>query len=225
VDDKYKGLRLLGKIAIIIAWIILISSVIGALLVLFGVRDQIFRWLGFLGLPFGISTFLWLYVLGKFIYVVTDIETNTRGSSTAVSNLIKTVQDQQAASNKNIEQALQQQSSASQSLDGAIQKQSEAIAQLTDTLASNQAAPASPAAPVAADLTEISGIGPKISEVLHAAGIYTYVQLANTSVDDLNKILADAGVTANPSKWPEQANLAAMGLWDQLKAIKEETKE
>ncbi len=70
-------------------------------------------------------------------------------------------------------------------------------------------------------LTEIEGIGPKISETLNAAGINTFLDLAVTPVDDLRKILADAGLRADPSTWPEQATLAASGNWDDLKKLQD----
>ena len=59
------------------------------------------------------------------------------------------------------------------------------------------------------DLTVVEGIGPKISAVLHAAGITTYTALAAAPVDDLRKLLADHNLRfADPSTWPEQAALA-----------------
>jgi predicted flap endonuclease-1-like 5' DNA nuclease len=70
-------------------------------------------------------------------------------------------------------------------------------------------------------LTEIEGIGPKISETLNAAGINTFLDLAVTPVDDLRKILADAGLRADPSTWPEQATLAASGNWEDLKKLQD----
>jgi predicted flap endonuclease-1-like 5' DNA nuclease len=70
-------------------------------------------------------------------------------------------------------------------------------------------------------LTEIEGIGPKISAALNAAGINSFLELAITPVDDLRKILADAGMRADPSTWPEQATLAASGRWDELRSLQE----
>lgn len=74
--------------------------------------------------------------------------------------------------------------------------------------------------PPADDLTRIEGIGPKISEVLQAAGITGYAQLALTDVDRLKQILAEAGIRiADPGTWPEQARLAAAGDWEGLKGL------
>ena len=68
------------------------------------------------------------------------------------------------------------------------------------------------------DLTKIEGVGPKIAEHLNAAGITTFAQLATTSPDQLRQILDQAGGFAahDPSTWPDQAQLAANGDWDQL---------
>ncbi|HHC80564.1 MAG TPA: DUF1049 domain-containing protein [Flavobacteriia bacterium] len=70
------------------------------------------------------------------------------------------------------------------------------------------------------DLKKIEGIGPKIEQLCHGIGIYTFQQLADTSVETLQKMLNDAGPRfqiANPGTWPVQAKMAAKGEWDQLK--------
>ena len=64
--------------------------------------------------------------------------------------------------------------------------------------------------PAPDDLRRIEGIGPKISSVLQAAGIRTFVQLAETDIAQLKDILRDAGIRANPGTWPEQASLATV---------------
>ena len=72
------------------------------------------------------------------------------------------------------------------------------------------------------DLTKIEGIGPKISGLFIAAGITTFAELAKTPVATLSDILHKAGsryASHNPSTWPEQAQLAADGKWDELKAL------
>ena len=75
------------------------------------------------------------------------------------------------------------------------------------------------------DLTRIDGIGPKISEVLRAAGIASYAQLASTDVGRLKQILDEAGIRiADPGTWPEQARLAAAGDWDELKGLQGQLK-
>lgn len=70
------------------------------------------------------------------------------------------------------------------------------------------------------DLKIIEGIGPKISGVLQVAGIRTLAQLAVTDVDELKRILTEAGIRlGDPGTWPEQAQLAAEGKWDELTAL------
>lgn len=75
------------------------------------------------------------------------------------------------------------------------------------------------------DLKCIEGIGPKIAGLLQTAGITTFAQLATTDVEQLETILREAGVRANLSTWPEQADLAATGRWDALKALQVKLKD
>lgn len=75
------------------------------------------------------------------------------------------------------------------------------------------------------DLKKIEGIGPKISEILNNAGIYTFSNLSQTPVDRLKSILADAGnryKLHNPQTWPQQAALAAADAWEELKALQDQ---
>ena len=56
------------------------------------------------------------------------------------------------------------------------------------------------------DLTEISGIGPKISSILIEAGITSFTQLADVDESTLNQIMQEAGLRlGNPSSWIAQA--------------------
>lgn len=69
------------------------------------------------------------------------------------------------------------------------------------------------------NLQIIEGIGPKIEELLHAAGINTWADLAKADFDRLRQILDDAGPSYrihNPGTWGQQAALAAAGKWDEL---------
>lgn len=69
------------------------------------------------------------------------------------------------------------------------------------------------------DLKKIEGIGPKIEQLCNNIGIYTWRQLANTSVETLQKMLDDAGPNykiSNPGTWPKQAEYAADGKWEKL---------
>jgi len=85
---------------------------------------------------------------------------------------------------------------------------------------------ATPATESAADnLKLVEGIGPKIEELLNNAGIKTFAALASTAVEDIKKILEDAGSryrSHNPSTWPDQAKMAADGKWDELKVWQDE---
>lgn len=71
------------------------------------------------------------------------------------------------------------------------------------------------------DLVKIEGIGPKVAKVLKTAGIVTYAQLAESKVDDIQKILTEAGLRMmNAEGWIEQAKLAAQGDWAAFEKLK-----
>ncbi|MGJ1365474.1 50S ribosomal protein L17 [Sphingobacterium spiritivorum] len=75
------------------------------------------------------------------------------------------------------------------------------------------------------DLTIVEGIGPKIAEILVGAGIDTFAKLASTEVSKIEELLAEAGSnynTAVPTTWPEQAQLAADGKFEELEKLKAE---
>ena len=56
------------------------------------------------------------------------------------------------------------------------------------------------------DLTRISGIGPKISDILADSGITTFPLLAGTEESELKSILEDAQIRfADPGSWIQQA--------------------
>jgi predicted flap endonuclease-1-like 5' DNA nuclease len=58
------------------------------------------------------------------------------------------------------------------------------------------------------DLKKINGIGPKTAMALNAAGILSFAQLAETPVEDLRRILTDAGLdilVPNCGNWLNQA--------------------
>ena len=74
------------------------------------------------------------------------------------------------------------------------------------------------------DFKIIEGIGPKIEEIIHAAGITTYAKLAVKSPEEIKAILAEAGnryKSHDPTTWPRQAQIADNGDWDELKAWQE----
>ncbi len=74
------------------------------------------------------------------------------------------------------------------------------------------------------DFTAIEGIGPKISELIHKAGIRSFKELSETNPEEIQKILSKAGSnfqTANPGTWSDQANLVVNNRWPALKALQD----
>ena len=87
-------------------------------------------------------------------------------------------------------------------------------------------APAKKAAPKKAtgkadDLKKIEGIRPNIAETLTAAGIATYADLAKAKPAKIAEIIADVRGSHVPDTWPQQAQLAADGKWDELKELQD----
>ncbi|MEE9302178.1 MAG: hypothetical protein V3U84_00185, partial [Thiotrichaceae bacterium] len=75
------------------------------------------------------------------------------------------------------------------------------------------------------DFTIIEGIGPKINELIHDAGIHTYADLGETETSIIQKILNDAGSNfklAEPDTWSEQSAMAANDDWSKLKKWQDE---
>lgn len=69
------------------------------------------------------------------------------------------------------------------------------------------------------DLTIVEGIGPKIQQLFHAAGIKTWKALSETPVAKCQQILTDAGnrfKVHQPGSWPMQAKMAHEGKWSDL---------
>ena len=98
------------------------------------------------------------------------------------------------------------------------------LADLKAQFEDNAAEAAAPAkkekAAKAEDLTKIEGIGPKIAGILNSNGISTFAALAATKADDIKTMLNEAEGNFgfhNPTTWPEQAQMAADGKWDELK--------
>ena len=72
------------------------------------------------------------------------------------------------------------------------------------------------------DLTLVLGVSPAASAALIARGITTWWVLANADVELLRQTVASAGVeaaTVDPSTWPHQARLLALGQWDRYKTF------
>ena len=77
------------------------------------------------------------------------------------------------------------------------------------------------------DLTKIEGIGKKIAELLTAAEITSFEELARATPKKLRTILDAAGKKFKihePATWPKQAKLAAAGKWPELKKLQAELK-
>lgn len=72
------------------------------------------------------------------------------------------------------------------------------------------------------DLTKVEGVGPKIAETLVAANITTFADLAKLDSEKISEIISDVGGGHNPDTWPKQAQMAADGKWDELKAWQDE---
>ena len=74
------------------------------------------------------------------------------------------------------------------------------------------------------NLTKIEGVGPKLASVLTAGGLVTFADVAGASSDDIQKILDEAEgnyARFDPTTWPQQAQLAADGKWDELKVLQD----
>ena len=68
------------------------------------------------------------------------------------------------------------------------------------------------AAPKGDNLTKLDGVGPKLAEILNAAGITTYAGLAETSVEKFKEILEAAGsryASKDPAPWIAEAKTLA----------------
>jgi large subunit ribosomal protein L17 len=72
------------------------------------------------------------------------------------------------------------------------------------------------------DLTKVEGIGPKIAETLVAAGVATYADLAAKTPEEISEIIKDVRGGHVTDTWPKQAEMAAAGQWDELKAWQDE---
>ena len=73
------------------------------------------------------------------------------------------------------------------------------------------------------DLTRIKGIGPKLSQALREAGIWSYGQLALIEKPTLERVLEEANARiSNAETWKKQAELAAQENWQELEAYQQE---
>lgn len=70
----------------------------------------------------------------------------------------------------------------------------------------------------------IEGIGPKIAEVLRSADIQSFADLALCKPEKISTILNRAGANfrvADPTTWPDQAELASKNRWSSLKLLQD----
>ena len=70
------------------------------------------------------------------------------------------------------------------------------------------------------NLMIIKGIGPKIAELFQKAGIGTWKDLSETSVERCQELLNDQGEKFKihkPTNWPLQSEMAYSGKWEELK--------
>jgi large subunit ribosomal protein L27 len=75
------------------------------------------------------------------------------------------------------------------------------------------------------DLKLVEGIGPKIEELLNAAGIKTWSDLANAATETVQAVLDEAGPRYkmhDPATWSKQAALAADGQWEELETYQDQ---
>ncbi len=106
-----------------------------------------------------------------------------------------------------------------QSIDNAA---AEIMGAFDDKYPASTATPSKPTA-AADDLTQIEGIGPKMSQALIDAGIMTFAQIAASSETELRAAIEKAGMRLSPKlgTWPQQAALARDGDWDELKKLQD----
>ena len=75
------------------------------------------------------------------------------------------------------------------------------------------------------DLKLVEGIGPKIEELFHNAGLKTWASVAASKPEKLKEILVAAGEKFqmhNPGTWPKQCQMMIDDRWAELKVYQEE---
>ncbi|MCD5380547.1 hypothetical protein LR004_01345 [Candidatus Gracilibacteria bacterium] len=74
------------------------------------------------------------------------------------------------------------------------------------------------------DLKIIEGIGPKIEALLNKGGIYSYLDLEQSNINNIKSILETGGTRYtmhNPSTWGKQAGLAHKSAFEELKVYQD----
>lgn len=101
---KYQGLRTIGRIAQIAAWVVLAISILVTLWLFFiykgfaGVWAGGQNWIGLAALAMGVSWFLQWFIIGGLLNLMTDLEENTRASVQAVERLVALSKEMSKAS-------------------------------------------------------------------------------------------------------------------------------
>jgi predicted flap endonuclease-1-like 5' DNA nuclease len=70
------------------------------------------------------------------------------------------------------------------------------------------------------DLKLVEGIGPKIEELFHNAGLKTWAAVAKTEASKLKEILVAGGerfLMHDPTTWPQQCQMMVDDKWSELK--------
>ena len=74
------------------------------------------------------------------------------------------------------------------------------------------------------DLKLVEGIGPKIEELFHNAGLKTWASVAASKVERLKEILVAGGERFqmhDPGTWPKQCQMMVDDKWEELKAYQD----
>jgi predicted flap endonuclease-1-like 5' DNA nuclease len=77
---------------------------------------------------------------------------------------------------------------------------------------------------VSDDLKLVEGIGPKIEELFHAAGLKTWKAVSETDPSRLKEILVAAGERFqmhDPTTWPKQCHMMVEDKWEDLKTYQD----
>ncbi|MCL5999782.1 MAG: hypothetical protein M1546_27520 [Chloroflexi bacterium] len=85
---KYRGLRWVGVVATLAAWLVLVVCVVALLFLVPSVSVEWARWLLFGSLVLlGVSTFLQLFVKGNVLLLLNDLELQARANSAALDRI------------------------------------------------------------------------------------------------------------------------------------------
>ena len=110
-----------------------------------------------------------------------------------------------------------------QKLERNLQQQSSKLAQLSCELEALQSTQ-DKKSEVANDLSQLSGIGPKVHAALNACGINRFQQLIDMDIDAVLSCLKEQGVRVinknSIATWAQQAKFAHQGNWQALEQFK-----